>query len=69
MQTYINPPKQNNDHIRIKRKVRFRSSFKKVYFKEKPPKVKDVKDFWNFCKPYFTNDETIVLSSFVTMKK
>ena len=28
---------------------------KKPYFKEKLPKGKDVKDFWNFCKPYFTN--------------
>ena len=35
-------------------------------FKEKLPKGKDVKDFWNFCKPYFTNkgvcnDEKIIL--------
>ena len=28
---------------------------KKAYFKEKLPKGKDVKDFWNFCKPCFTN--------------
>ena len=28
---------------------------KKAYFKEKLPKGKDVKNFWNFCKPYFTN--------------
>ena len=27
MQTYVNPFKQNNDHTRIMRKVRFRSSF------------------------------------------
>ena len=31
IQTYINPIKQNNDHIRIMCKVRFRSSFK-TYF-------------------------------------
>ena len=30
-------------------------TLKKAYFKEKPPKGKDVKDFWNFCKPYITN--------------
>ena len=38
----------------------------KAYFKEKLPKGKDVKDFWNFCKPYFTNngvcnDEKLIL--------
>ena len=51
MQTYVSPSKYNNDHTRIMRKVRFRSSFKKAYFKEKIAKGKDVKDFWNFCKP------------------
>ena len=30
MQTYIKPIKQNNDHTRIVRNVRFRSSFKKT---------------------------------------
>ena len=30
-------------------------TLKKAYFKEKPPKGKDVKDFSNFCKPYITN--------------
>ena len=39
---------------------------KKAYFKRKLPKGKDVEDFWNFCKPYFTkngvcNDEKIIL--------
>ena len=39
---------------------------KKLYFKEKLLKGKDVKDFWNFCKPYLTNkgvcnDEKIIL--------
>ena len=29
---------------------------KKAYFKEKPLEGEDVKDFWNFCKPYFTNE-------------
>ena len=28
---------------------------KKIYFKEKLPKGNNVKDFWNYCKPYFTN--------------
>ena len=27
----------------------------KIYFKEKLPKGNNVKDFWNYCKPYFTN--------------
>ena len=31
MQTYINPFKQNNDHTRIMRKIRFPSSFKAKY--------------------------------------
>ena len=28
-----------------------KQNFKKAYFKEKCLKGKDVKDFWNFCKP------------------
>ena len=41
-------------------------SLEKVYFKEKIPKGENVKDFWNYCKPYFTskvicNDELIIL--------
>ena len=27
----------------------------KTYFKEKLPKENKVKNFWNYCKPYFTN--------------
>ena len=39
---------------------------KKTYFKEKLPKGNNVKDFWNYCKPYFTNkgicnDDRIIL--------
>ena len=33
MQTYINPLKQNNDHTRIMRKVRFNSFFNSLTFK------------------------------------
>ena len=40
--------------------------FKKKYFKEKLPKGSNVKDFWNYYKPYFTskgicNDGRIIL--------
>ena len=38
----------------------------KTYFKEKLPKGNNVKDFWNYCKPYFTkkgiwNDDRVIL--------
>ena len=43
-----------------------KTQIKKAYFKEKLSKGKDVKDYWKFCKPYFTNksvfnDEKIIL--------
>ena len=28
---------------------------KKTYFKEKIPKGNNIKHYWNYCKPYFTN--------------
>ena len=42
------------------------NKLKKTCFKEKFPKGKNVKDFWNYCKPYFTkkgicNDDIIIL--------
>ena len=42
------------------------NNFKKTYFKEKLPTGNNVKDFWNYCKPYFTNkgicnDDRIIL--------
>ena len=42
------------------------NKLKKAYFKENLPKGNNVKDFWNFCKPYFTNngicnDDRIIL--------
>ena len=42
------------------------NKLKKTYFKEKLPKGSNVKDFWNYCKPYFTNkgicnDDRIIL--------
>ena len=42
---------------KIQRNVvaKLNKKLKKAYFKENLPKEKDVKDFWNFCKPYFTN--------------
>ena len=33
MQTYIKPIKQNNDHTRIVRNIRFRSSFNDYFYK------------------------------------
>ena len=38
----------------------------KIHFKEKLTKGNNVKDFWNYCKPYFTNkgicnDDRIIL--------
>ena len=38
----------------------------KKHFKETLPKGNNVKDFWNYCKPYFTNkgicnDDRIIL--------
>ena len=46
--------------------TKLNKKFKKAYFKEKLPKGKDVKDFWDLCKSYFTNkgvcnDEKIIL--------
>ena len=35
--------------------TKLNKKLKKAYLKEKLPKGKDVKDFWNFFKPYFTN--------------
>ena len=46
--------------------TRLNKRLKSLYFKTKLPKGREVKDFWNFCKPYFTNkvickDENIIL--------
>ena len=59
---------KDKKRYKIQRNVvtKLNKKLKKAYFKEKLPKGKDVKDFWNFCKPYFTNkgfcnDEKIIL--------
>ena len=59
---------EDKKHYKIQRNVvtKLNKQLKKAYFKEKLPKGKDVKYFWNFCKPYFTNkgvcnDEKIIL--------
>ena len=59
---------EDKKSYKIQRNVvtKLNKKLKKAYFKEKLPKGKDVKDFWNFCKPYFTNkgvcnDEKIIL--------
>ena len=46
--------------------TKLNKTLKKAYFKEKLPKGKNVKDFWNFSKCYFTdkgvcNDEKMIL--------
>ena len=46
--------------------TKLNKNLKKTSFKEKLPKRKDVKYFWNFCKPHFTNkvvcnNEVIIL--------
>ena len=42
------------------------NKLKKTYFKEKLPKGKNVKDFWNYCNSYITgkcvcNDDRTIL--------
>ena len=32
------------------------NELKKTYFKEKFPEANNVQDFWNYHKPYFTNE-------------
>ena len=46
--------------------TKLNNKLKKTYFKQKLPKGNNVKDFWNYCKPYFTNkgicnDDRIIL--------
>ena len=46
--------------------TKLNNQLKKAYFKQHLPKGNNVKDFWNYCKPYFTNkgicnDEKIIL--------
>ena len=43
------------------------NKLKITYFKEKLPNGNNVKDIWNYCKPYFTNnsicnDDRIILA-------
>ena len=59
---------EDKKSYKIQRNVitKLNKKLKKAYFKAKIPKGKNVKHFWNFCKPYFTNkgvcnDEKIIL--------
>ena len=70
LKNIANKPSKIEDKKRCKihRNVvtKLNKKLKKVYFKEKLPKGKDVKDFGNFFKPFFTNkgvcnDEKIIL--------
>ena len=38
---------------------------KKTYFKEKLPKGNNVKDFWNYCKPYFSRVYVTMAESYL----
>ena len=55
--------------------TKLNKNLKKTYFKEKLPKGKDVKYFWNFCKPHFTNkgvcnnEEIILLEKEEVLRK
>ena len=55
----------NKKRYKIQRNVvtKLNKKRKKACFKEKLPEGKDVKDLWNFCKPY------LLTKVFVTMKK
>ena len=49
------------------------NKLKKIYFKEKLPKGNNVKNFRNYCKPYFTNkgicsDDRIILVDKILIK-
>ena len=59
---------EDKKRYKIQRNVvaKLNKKLKEAYFKEKLPKSKDVKDFWNFYKPCFTkkgvcNDEKMIL--------
>ena len=67
LKNIANKPSKIEDKKRCKihRNVvtKLNKKLKKVYFKEKLPKGKDVKDFGNFFKPF------LLTRAFVTMKK
>ena len=59
---------EDKNTYKIQRHIvtKLNKKLKNDYFKEKLLKEKDVKDFWDFCKPYFINkgvckDEKIIL--------
>ena len=59
---------EDKKRYRLQRNIvtKLNKKLKKSYFKTKLPKGSKVRDFWNFCKPYFTNkgicnDEKIIL--------
>ena len=68
---------KDKKRYRIQRKVvtKLNKKLKKSAFKEKLLKGKDVKDFWNFCKSYFTNksfcndDKTILFEKDEVLRK
>ena len=58
--------KMIKDFIKYNEIKLLNNKLKKTCFKQKLPKGNNVKDFWNYCKPYFTNkgicnDDRIIL--------
>ena len=56
-------PCWNSQRNKVSRLI---NKLKKTYFNEKLPKENNIKDYWNYCKPYFTskgicNDDRIIL--------
>ena len=56
---------------KIQRNVvtKLNKKLKKVYFKEKLPKGKDVEYISNFCKPYFTNKGVCNYEKLILLEK
>ena len=66
LKTEANKPGKEEDK-RLYKVSKLNNKLKKTYFKEKLSKGSNVKDFWNYCKPYFTNksiynDDRIILA-------
>ena len=54
---------QRNKVSRLNNKLK-----KKTYFKENLPKGNNVKDFWNYCKRYFTPEEFVRITESYLLK-
>ena len=54
---------QRNKVSRLNNKLK-----KKTYFKENLPKGNNLKDFWNYCKRYFTPEEFVTMTGSYLLK-